>query len=590
MKKLINNLLRTLLVVLVLGFTACQEEFERIGDDPENQTISASSTTADLIQKTSSNDGSYDNIVDGASCFAVQFPYTVNVNGVEITIDSREDLELIEEIFDELDDDDDILDIFFPITITLSDFSEITIENQDQLEQYARECFEGGDDDDIECIDFVYPITLFTFGVDNQQSGQVIIESDRDMRRFFDELDDDDLISIEFPITLIKFDGTQVVIENNAALAAALEMAKNQCDEDDDDDYNDDDFTESELDELLLECPLQVRQVIRNSVDNTEQYIERLLTFSADGTVYFTTFTADEIMGTWSTSMSDNGVMLSLDFENFPDFTIDARVYELDDDKIKLYKDDGNKIILKERCDLDDSNIIDGEAFIALLNECKWIIKEVENQGEEIERLLGYEFEFAAGGTVTLSNGVNTKQGTWETGLNSQLQLSLMITIGDEPGVSFEWPIRKMLQSRLEFEIDATDHEMTLLRECDNSANDGDVVEIRGIALDGPWNVSLYQEGSTDLTTSFAGMDFNFGEMHQVEVSINADPQATGLWRVLRDSEEGLKFFINFDTMDVLSELTDDWKVVSITSTSIELVDKSDDDDDDVDTLVFEKP
>ena len=60
---------------------------------------------------------------------------------------SREDLDLIEEIFDELDDDDDILDIFFPITITLSDFSEITIENQDQLEQYARECLEGGDDD-----------------------------------------------------------------------------------------------------------------------------------------------------------------------------------------------------------------------------------------------------------------------------------------------------------------------------------------------------------------------------------------------------------------------------------------------------------
>lgn len=588
MKKLTNNLLRALLAILVLGFTACQEEYEEVGGGMQSETISASSTTADLIQKTSSNDGSYDNIVDGASCFAVQFPYTVNVNGVEITIDSKEDLDLIEEIFDELDDDDDILDIFFPITITLSDFSEITIENQDQLEQYARECLEGGDDDDIECIDFVYPITLFTFGVDNQQSGQVNIESDRDMKRFFDELDDDDLISIEFPITLIKFDGTQVVIENNAALAAALEMAKNQCDEDDDDDYNDDDFTKSELDELLLECPLQVRQVIRNSVDNTEQYVERLLTFSADGTVYFTTFTADEIMGTWSTSTTENGVMLSLDFEDFPDFTIDAIVYELDDDKIKLYKDDGNKIILKERCDLEDSNPIDSETFTALLNECKWIIKEVENQGEEVERLLGYEFEFTAGGSVTLSNGVDIKEGRWETGLNNQLQFSLIINMSDEPGVSFEWPIRKMLQSRLEFEIDDTDHEMVLLKECDDSTDDGDVVEIRGIALDGPWNVALYKEGSTDMTASFAGMDFNFGEMHQVEVSINADPQATGLWRVLRDSEEGLKFFINFDTMDDLSELTDDWKVVSITSTRIELTDESDDGTND--TLVFEKP
>jgi hypothetical protein len=40
--------------------------------------------------------------------------------------------------------------------------------------------------------------------------------------------------------------------------------------------------------------------------------------------------------------------------------------------------------------------------------------------------------------------------------------------------------------------------------------------------------------------------------------------------------------------MDDLSELTDDWKVVSITSTRIELTDESGDGT--IDTLVFEKP
>ncbi len=90
----------------------------------------------------------------------------------------------------------------------------------------ASECLEGGDDDDIECIDFVYPITLFTFGVDNQQANEVQVMSDQELRRFFDELEDDDLISIEFPITLKKYDGTEVTVQNNAELAAALEMAK----------------------------------------------------------------------------------------------------------------------------------------------------------------------------------------------------------------------------------------------------------------------------------------------------------------------------------------------------------------------------
>lgn len=588
MKKLISNIMRAALVVFVLSLSSCQEEYEEIGGGPESESISANSTTATLIKNTSSNDGSYDNIVDGASCFAVQFPYTVNVNGVEISIDSKEDLDLIEEIFDELDDDDDILDIVFPITITLSDFSEINIENQDELAAMARECLEGGDDDDIECIDFVYPITLFTFGVDNQQANEVEVKSDQEMRRFFGEIEDNELISIEFPITLKKYDGTEVTINSNTELAAALEMAKNECDEDDDDDYNDDDFSELELDEYLMACPLQVREVIRNEIDNTEQYVERLMTFNEDGTVIFSTFTADQITGTWSTSMSEDGVMLSLDFENFTDFTSEWRVYQLEEGVIKLYKDGGNRIVLKKRCDLEDSTEINRDAFIALLNECEWVIKKVKNQGEEIERLLGYKFQFAAGGTVTLTNGVNTKEGVWETGLNSQFQLSLMITIGDEPGVSFEWPIREMLESRLKFEIDETDHEMILLRVCDDSAGDGDVAEIRNIAMGGTWNVALYKEGEVDMTDDYTGMDFNFAEMNQIEVSVNADPIANGLWRVLRDSEEGLKFYINFDSDDDLGELTEDWKVVSITSTRIELWDESDDGT--TETLVFEKP
>jgi len=588
MKKLINNILRAALVVFVLGVSSCQEEYEEVGGGNESQTISASSTTAVLIKNTSSKDGSFDNIVDGASCFAIQFPYTVNANGVEINIDSMEDLDLIEEIFDQLEDDNDILDIVFPITITLSDFSEITIQNQDELAQMARECLEGGDDDDIECIDFVYPITLFTFGIDNQQANEIQVKSDQEMRRFFGELEDDQLISIEFPITLKKYDGTTVTITSNAELAAALELAKNECDEDDDDDYNDDDFTEEELDAFLMECPLQVREVIREGTDNTEQYMERLMTFNEDGTVIFSTFTANEITGAWSTSMSDNGVMLSLDFENFTDFTSEWKVYKLEEGVIKLYKDGGNRIVLKKRCDLDSGENLDPEVLRTVLGECEWIIKKVKNQGEEIDRLLGYEFEFLADGVITLSNDVNTSQGVWEIGLNSQLQQSIMITMGDEPSVSFEWPIKELTDNRLKVEIPESGNEMVLLRVCEDSVDDEDVVAIRNFALDGPWKIALYMDGDDDDTALYADMDFHFSTMSQITVFVNQDPIANGLWRVLRDTEEGLKFYINFDTGDDLAALTQDWKVVSVTATRIELMHVNDDDSSD--TLVFEKP
>lgn len=364
-----------------------------------------------------------------------------------------------------------------------------------------------------------------------------------------------------------------------------METSKNECDEDDDNDYNDDDFTLEELNDLLLACPLEVRQVIRDEVDNTEQYFEQLMTFSQDGTVVLASATTS-ITGTWTTSMAGNGVMLSIDFQAAADFTLEWYVYKMHDDFIKLYKDNDNKIILKERCDAEPSEV-DRETLITMLQECEWIVKKIINQGNETKRLLGYEFQFMAEGTVTLGNGINVSQGSWDIGLNSQLKLSLMITMEGEPEVSYEWPISELTDSRLKFDIDDSDNEMVLLQVCDDSTDDGDVTEIRSIIMDGSWNVALYQEGEIQLTTSYTGMEFNFSTMHQVEVLINADPMANGLWRVLRDSEEGLKFYINFDTTNDLVELTNDWKVVSITSTRIELTDESDDGS--LDNLVFEK-
>ncbi|WP_431163466.1 hypothetical protein [Flagellimonas beolgyonensis] len=588
MKKFLNNLMRAALVVLIFSLASCQEEFEKIDTGSGNESIAASSSTALLIENTSSLDGSFDNIVDGASCFALNFPYTVDVNGIQVTIDSESDLDVIEEIFDELIDDDDILEIHFPVTITLADFSEITINNMDELEALARECLEGGDDDDIECIDFVYPITLYTFNFENQQTGQFTVESDRGLRRLFEELDDDGFVSFDFPITMKKYDGTELTINSNEELAAALEMAKNQCDEDDDNDYNDDDFSKEELDAYLTACPWEVRQVIRNEVDNTEQYFEQLLAFMADGTVMFGGGANASLAGTWSTTATEAGVYLSLNFEMLTDFNIEGQVYELEDDSIKLYQNSGNRIVFKKRCDIDDSvGETDPNTLRAILQECEWVIKKVKNQGEEVERLLGYEFKFMAEGLVTLSNGVNTIEGTWDIGLNSQMVLSVMITMGDEPGVSFEWPVRELTQSRLKFRIEETDHEMVLLRECNESADDADVAEIKNIALGGTWNVALYSESEVDMTVDYAGMDFTFGADYQVAVAVNADPIADGLWRVLRDSEDGLKFFINFDTTDNLADLTDDWQIVSVTTTRIELKDVSDDGS--MDVLVFEK-
>ncbi len=143
----------------------------------------------------------------------------------------------------------------------------------------AEQCTEDGQDDDIECIDFVYPIKLFTFDANLQKTGNVIVESDKDLRRFFAGLDGTDLVSIEFPIALELYDGSEIRVSSNAELADAIERAKNECDEDDDNDYNDDDFTKERLDNLLVECPWLITAVDRDNMSQIDQYREWLMNF-----------------------------------------------------------------------------------------------------------------------------------------------------------------------------------------------------------------------------------------------------------------------------------------------------------------------
>lgn len=585
MKKTIQNLMYAGLFSMTLIFNSCQEEFEEVNGGNDQETIMASSTTANLIKNTSTNDGSFDNIVDGASCFAINFPYTVEVAGVQITIDSIEDLRLIEEIFDEFDDDEDILELLFPITITLADFTEIVIENKEALRELVAECTEG-EDEDIECIDFVYPITLFTFDVNNQQTGSVVINSDKELRRFFAGLEDGDLVSIDFPITLKKFDGTEIMVNSNAELAAALEAAKDECDEDDDNDFNDDDFSEERLDAYIVECSWLVSNVKRDGTNQTGEYFAYKMDFTEDGVVTVEDRVGNVFTGEWETRMSDDGVVLGLAFEELVDFNLEWLVYEIGKGRIKLFGDDDNRIILKQLCEDDSSESDDPDTLREILKECEWIIRKVKNDGEEINRLLGYKFEFMAEGVVTLSNGINTSEGTWEVGLNEDMELALLISLGDG-AIDFNWPLRDLTNKRLKFEVEDIDYELILQRTCDDDANDGDVPEIRNFILGGPWNVIFYDNDGQNDTAVFDGMDFSFALFNQVEVSINDDPQIGGLWRITREKSGNLQFFLNFEDDPTFGELTEAWYIVDVTSNRIELI--YEDEDDNLKILILEK-
>lgn len=586
MKKFPNIVAYLSLFVFTLSFISCQDEFEEIILTEETTAISASSSTATLMRNIATRDGSFDNIVDGASCFDIKFPYTVAVNGLELNINTLEDLQLIEEIFDAIDDDENLLEIIFPITITRADFTEVTLNGLADLRELAKECKEGGDDEDIECIDFVYPITLFTFDAGLEQTGSLVVDSDKDLRRFFSGLEEGNLVSVDFPISLKLYDGTTIEVNSNEELVRTIEGARNACDEDDDDDYNDDDFSQERLEAYLTECPWLIREVKRDEQDQTDQYFEYVMTFSKDGTVFVKDREGNNLSGAWSTRDSDRGVLLKLEFEALIDFNLEWLIYEIGEGKIKLFESPGNRIIMYNACDIYNDS---PNTLREILKECNWVIKRVKNNGEQINRLLGYEFEFMADGLVTLSNEETVSEGTWEIATNQEGRLVMAIVMGDEPGVSFEWLLSDIGDRYLKFNIEGTRYEIILVRNCDTEDDeDNDVGFIRNIFNDTEWNITYFEENGDETTNLYSDVKLYIDDDGRLEVrSLNGEVFSTGRWFAYRNAEFRLELILAFSPGSNYLPLANDYLMLEIEENRLEL--KHQNDGEGYDRLILER-
>ncbi|WP_405380685.1 hypothetical protein [Maribacter sp. LLG6340-A2] len=573
MKKFFSYTMYIGLLAMALNFTSCQDEFEEINNGEEPQAIEANSATAELIQRTSSNDGSSDNIVDGTSCFEINFPYTVKVNGLTLTIESKEDLEEIEEIFDSIDDDENILDIIFPITVTAGDFSEITINGIEDLRELASECKEGGDDDDIECIDFVYPMTLYTFNVNLEQTSTVQVESDRELRLFFKDLSGDSLVSFDFPLTLKLYDETTIEVSNHRELASAIENAKDDCDEDDDDDYNDDDFNEEEFKETLVECVWFITEFKRDNVDQTPQFVNYILNFKEDGTVVTGFRGATTVQGTWSTTVGEDGAQLTMDFDSSTEFNMEWNVYDMGDDKIKLYNGEGNRIVMKQFCaeDLPEMSV---DSIREILRECTWTIKRVKNNGEHVNRLLGSEFEFQANGAITLSNEATVSEGTWEITTNAQGRFVVAINMGQEDAVSFEWLLTDLKDRIIKFNVEESNYELVIVKSCEvDEEEEEDITFIKDVFSNTEWNIALFSENEDPSTELYMNDRLFFNADGSLEVrNPNEVVLSTGRWFAYRNAFSGkLEMIISFAPGSNYLPLANDYQIMEVTETRLEL-------------------
>lgn len=347
----------TILIILCV-FNSCRKEEIVSINPPDEETLDPNSNVADLMLRTVTKDGSYDNILDYANCFTIKLPTTVSANTIDITLNTEIDYDEVESIFDENDDDTDLLTLSYPLTIIHTDFSEIIISNYSELNDFSMNCNgENITDRDIECIDFIYPITTSTFNTINELISSDSYSNDKDFYNFLENINSADIIRVDFPLSLRLYDGTQVSIYTLDELETTIMNVQNDCDEDDDYDYNDDDCnhcTQDLLSEYLTGCTdWFVNKLKRDSVNYDDLYEGYDFNFFTDGTVsaFWDSIT---VYGTWEATGTANDITVIIDIPSLPPCNNNWHLQEIDlnddDTKIDLRLSDANRLRYENTC------------------------------------------------------------------------------------------------------------------------------------------------------------------------------------------------------------------------------------------------
>ena len=461
--------------------TSCQDDTIEVNAPNEQETLIPNSELANLMLRTSANDGSLDNLLDNANCLSINLPVTIVANGITITISSLEDLELLEAIFEEFENDDDILEFLFPITIILNDYTEVNISNIEELEAFIAEC-DDDVDTDIECIDFQYPISFSLYDSNFQITETVVIENDQALYQFLEDLNNADdgvvLASLNFPVTLIYANGETIVVNNHEELEEAINTAEEDCD-DEDDDCNTED-----VEMYLQECHWRI------AAYNEDDVFENLYLFfnENEDLQILNGSTTQYIEGNWTTSLSSDG-HVEIVISELNGFQEDLGgswiVVECDDDRFELVREFEGAIttmVIEQEC--EDDLECSAQEISMYLQECLWYA------GTNLyDNIIADTFQFTEDGIVLITNPQSNEvlTGTWsieltDGGIFIILDLPLPYDV-----ISLEWKVTDCDDDRIEM-INEDDY-LVFERDCntntydceDLQANVGDECESNGL-------------------------------------------------------------------------------------------------------------
>lgn len=419
--KLINFQFLFIAFFTLAVVTSCQKEEDVIIDPTDNsESFNGASNFAASLLSATQNDGSVDNLIDGTSCFSLDFPVDVVANGQQVTLNSISDLQLVEAIFNQFIGDTDVLDLVFPLTLISEDFSEQVVNDLASFNSLVANCA-NNISDDLSCLDFQFPITGTLYNAANEQTGTLSINNASEWFNFLSGLSSDVYVAINYPITVLV-SGAAATINSNTELTDLFNQT--DC-------SNSGGNTTAVIEDELTDGVWYVTYFF-DDYDETSDFNGYAFTFNTDGSAV-----ADNGMqttGSWSTYMDSGVEKLDLNFgtmDPLEELQDDWEIISVSSDEIKLRDISGDgsvdQLTFGRTPNSGGSGSGETNALIELMVTDQWYVNLME---EDLENdtcdYVDYTFTYSLDGTVQAVSSSRTVNGFW-TVSNSSSGLELIL-------------------------------------------------------------------------------------------------------------------------------------------------------------------
>jgi hypothetical protein len=199
-----------------------QEELEILEAPQENASFLFDEKLTSLILAVTAHDGSFDDVVDQGSCFSIDLPYAIELNGEAHQVNTIEDLLPIQP--------SDIIVPIYPINLNFADYRQQEIVTNAEFLSLISACENNLlFNERIACIDFEFPINIQVYNTELSSFETVIFDHDKKTFESIVSYSQDELAAISFPINMINTTGEVLLVNSKAELKGLISNEASVC-------------------------------------------------------------------------------------------------------------------------------------------------------------------------------------------------------------------------------------------------------------------------------------------------------------------------------------------------------------------------